>query len=116
MELHPEFDVETETWFVRGTEYEARTLSELQSAVGKRTRLIGYYPSGFGLIQQEGFAVFSKYVKMRPRNPAQWREHGKRSLPPKPVDVEPQGPIGRQRGYDYESDAEPIIDELPQNT
>ena len=82
MKLHPEFDVETETWFVPDTPHEAKTLCELQAIVGKRTRLIGYYPSGFGLIQQEGFAVFSKYVKMRPPNPAQWREHGKVRLPP----------------------------------
>jgi hypothetical protein len=57
MEIHPEFDVETKTWFWE--DYEARTLPKLCCKVGEGTTVKDYYPNGYQT---------SKLVTIKPVN------------------------------------------------
>jgi hypothetical protein len=45
MQIHPEFDVNTKTWFWQ--DQEARTIPELCCKVGEGTTVKNYYPKGY---------------------------------------------------------------------
>jgi hypothetical protein len=51
-EVHPEFDIETRTWFVPGYKQEAATiavlLEKLSKATHKQVFAKDYYPAGSG--------------------------------------------------------------------
>lgn len=47
MNVHPQFDTATCTWFVPGMEAEAASLSLLQEQLPKNSKIEGYFPKGF---------------------------------------------------------------------
>lgn len=47
MKYHPEFDCATRTWFIAGTDYEAKSLRELKDSIPGHVFLIGWFPDGF---------------------------------------------------------------------
>lgn len=61
--VHPEFDMETGTWFDPESGCEAPSLKLLKKILGPRTRIIGYHPAGFkGLRDQNSVTKNRKVV------------------------------------------------------
>ncbi len=46
--VHPEYDVDTRTWFVPDMEFEAPTLAQLARLLGSQVTVRDYYPRGLG--------------------------------------------------------------------
>jgi hypothetical protein len=47
---HPEYDVDTQYWFISGTDYEAKTIRELKTKLEPDAEIKDYYPQGMGYL------------------------------------------------------------------
>ncbi len=56
--IHPEFDASTNTWF--WNEFEAATLRQLKKLIGPGVRIMDYYQDGFGAVIAMQFIVNEK--------------------------------------------------------
>jgi hypothetical protein len=61
--VHPAYDPVAKAWFVEGTQYEARTLRDLQAKLQPGTKIVGYFPNGF-----QGEVVVHDIVARMPIN------------------------------------------------